>query len=247
MKVKRFVPALLAAMLAVAIATLVCLARYPDHAIVVPLQVRSGTVEIDRHRAIDSDKWHQRLLELANAPPASRDDEDGGNFERVLQRYLSLPPSSRSADTEATATGLAIERIEFALSRGQDERARSLCLRFRWSATRINLLAEACHRALSSGHRAQGATIRSHQNSLLIGGSHSPTRAAARRYLENPYDGERIYELAVQLAGQGRLAAAERLLEELLQIDLMAASRLEHALADDRGVEHHGHRFEFED
>lgn len=244
MRVKPALSFLLIGVLA-AIAILVLLLRDPSHAIVVPLQVRPDVANADRNSP-ESAKWRERLLKLAqDSQSSSRNDED--ELERALQSYLDLPPTLRNADTDATASGLAAERIAHHLRHDDPASARSLCLHFRWSAIRINALAETCRQALSSGRRTQDTMIRTHPRALLIDNAAGDTRRAAARYLDNPYDGERLAKLAIRLARDGELQAAELLLQELMQIDRMAAARLEHQLADHRGVTHQGHPFEFED
>lgn len=245
MKFKPVVPLLLIGMLVAATAILLFLVRDPGHAIVVPLQVRPATANADGNRP-ESAKWQERLLELAQSSPTSlQGDED--ELERALRDYLALPPESRDADTDATASGLAADRITHHIRHGAPDRAQALCLHFRWSATRINALAPVCRRTLSSGRQTQDTMIRTHHRVLLIDNDDGDTRRAAERYLENPYDGERLADLAIRLARGGELQTAELLLQELMQIDRMAAARLEHQLAAPSGVTHQGHPFEFED
>jgi hypothetical protein len=245
MKFKPVVPLLLIGMLVAVIAILFLLLRDPGHAIVVPLQVRPATDNADRNHP-ESAKWQKRLLELAQSSPTSpQGDED--ELERALRRYLALPPASRNADNDATASGLAADRIAHHIRHGAPERAQALCLHFRWSAIRINALAPVCRQTLSSGRQTQDTMIQTHHRVLLIDNEDGDTRRAAERYLENPYDGERLADLPIRLARGGEPQAAQLLLQELMQIDRMAAARLEHQLAVPLGVTHQGHPFEFED
>ena len=246
MKMKRFVPLLLTATLTATLVALVCLTRPADHSLIVPLQVRAGN-NIDQEKTVEAVARQDRQPDLTEASAQSRDESVTGEFEGSMKRLMSLPPALHDTDLEARAVGMAAERIDRDLRSGNSERARSLCLRFRWSATRINALARVCQRALSSSQDKRGAIIRTHPQSLLISSSDRSAHTAAKRYLRNPYDGERLADLALRLAKTGQLSAAERLLEELLQIDLMAASRLDDALADHRGVQHHGHPLKLED
>jgi hypothetical protein len=106
------------------------------------------------------------------------------------------------------------------------------CLKLRWTAASIFEIADPCRKAMSPLGRRWGRGRLDWAETLVsIEEPGERLEQAARRYANNPYCGEALAELALELHRQRHPELANRLKNELMQISVDKASRLEHKMA----------------
>ncbi|MDA3934133.1 MAG: hypothetical protein PF630_07400 [Gammaproteobacteria bacterium] len=133
-----------------------------------------------------------------------------------------------------TVSGQIAELIRHKMNAQLDDEAWSICLRLRWILPRINQLAEPCSnikRRSGSLQRNGLEYVRSGQYFQVL----NPSRkiaAAGQHYLNDPYDADALFDLAIQLASNGLGEHADLLQEELMQIDPASAAKLENRITE---------------
>lgn len=232
-----------------AVAVLVCLGilaeRLSDRGpavLLIPLQSRPNLADDRNSQAL------QKRSELLSAMTEKHDSNVPPRSElNAIEPLRNLVRSSPSllASPDLSATVASIVNALHASAKTSDDKAlvAGLCLELRWTPVRLNRFADACKCSIRqiSGHVDQ-FHIQPSQGGLLIFDPDAKTEETARTYLRQPYVAEPIYELALSLMEQGYPNEAWHLQDELLQIDMEAATKLQSELSRLGGLKYQSHR-----
>ena len=159
-----------------------------------------------------------------------------------IDRALKFPRTYFSERFQASSQAVAATAVRQLAKGGRASDAWEYCVRLRWSASRLDILAPACREVIDrypSEKHAASRTLNALPRTIPLHvldptGIDRAGEAMIRKYLANPYDGEHLAEVILMLWKTPNRAVALSLKSELLQLEPSLVSRVEMAIAADR-------------
>lgn len=193
-------------------------------------------------------EWHARLLGIgigngeAGAEPIAEESSIGPIDEMLIALALDEAELLSDPDLAALAARRAGEALDVALREGEAAHAVRLCLAFRWAPARLQSFAMKCRKTLArSGMSTNDSPFHRVQDGVMLVTPPKELREVMEAYLGNPYEPSAIHAVALELARAGHHEIAEKLCNELLQLDPELAAELQSELARIGGVSHESH------
>ena len=148
----------------------------------------------------------------------------------LLRKVLDCKPWSLAPDQSRLSAAVVDAWLRSRHFSAFSPTAHRACRAFRWQSFAIEDVAESCDQVLSGlpGRWAARKTSRVH--GLRLRADDDGLLKANRRFLQRPYDPQRVVDLALQLEMAGYPDAAKHLHREVIQMSPDAASALENAL-----------------
>lgn len=159
--------------------------------------------------------------------------------QSYVERALRTPRWYFSNENKTSTQAVAVRVILALIDNKKHSQAWQLCIKFRWLAPRIDLVGPVCQdlindfpdivrspestlRLIPSG--VPGNTIPAEKLSLSL-------VKAVQQYLSSPYDADRLTQAIMELYKAGFDQISNKLILELLQIDLRKVPKVEGAIA----------------
>ena len=155
-----------------------------------------------------------------------------------LGRAFQSPRLYFSSEHQASAQFVATQVIQTLVEQSNDAQAWLLCVRLRWLAPRIDLIAPVCQGLIDeSPHVALSPKLTLSLLSPLVPISKIPAEKLTlslakvlQHYLSHPYDVDALTKAIIELYKGGFKELSSEVLLELLEIDPMKVSKIEVAV-----------------
>jgi len=146
-----------------------------------------------------------------------------------IERAIQSPHAYFSREHQASTQTVAVQVIQTLIEENKTAQAAQLCIRLRWLAPRVDLIAPTCHRLMDfSPDIAPAPKLTLGLLSPLVATNAIPPEKltwplakAVQQYLSHPYDEDALAQAIIELHKANFKAMAGSLLLELQEVDPM--------------------------
>lgn len=168
----------------------------------------------------------------------SSEEVELAHLQSVFEQALQSPQRYFTHEYQASTQSLSAQLIQTLLEENRASQAWALCVRLRWHAPRIDLLAPLCKRLLDEAPEVAmtpAATLNLLPPTVVLKEIPAeklklPLAKALQNYLTHPYNPDTLATASIELYKGGFKDISRQLFLEMLEIDPVKAPKIEIAI-----------------